>query len=98
MSCHKLNEQNWVDAEEFGDYNEKIMVPKHLIKEFKKFKNHDKSNSEKIRIVNQENDERIKEIKIDAYLTKTQERELISLLGEHIDTFVWWRHMVEHEH
>jgi len=88
MSCHKLNEQNGVDAEEFEEYNEKIMVPKHLVEEFRQFKSHDEPNLEEIRIVNQENDECIKEIKISVYLTEAQERELTNLLKEHIDTFV----------
>uniref|UniRef100_M1DIE8 Uncharacterized protein n=1 Tax=Solanum tuberosum TaxID=4113 RepID=M1DIE8_SOLTU len=88
MSCHKLNEQNGVDADEFEDYNEMIMLPKHLVEEFRQFESHDEPNSEEIGIVNQENDERIKEIKIGAYLTKAHERELISLFKEHIDTFV----------
>ena len=35
MSCHKLNEQNGVDAEEFEDCNEKIMVLKHLVEELR---------------------------------------------------------------
>uniref|UniRef100_M1DYJ1 Uncharacterized protein n=1 Tax=Solanum tuberosum TaxID=4113 RepID=M1DYJ1_SOLTU len=52
MSCHKLNEQNRVDAEESEDYNEKIMVPKHLVEEFRQFESHDKPNSEEIEIVN----------------------------------------------
>uniref|UniRef100_M1D8S2 Uncharacterized protein n=1 Tax=Solanum tuberosum TaxID=4113 RepID=M1D8S2_SOLTU len=88
MSCHKLNEQNGVDAEKFEDYNEKITVPKHLVEEFRQFEIHEEPNLEEIGIVNQENDECIKEIKIGAYMTKAQESELISLLREHIDTFV----------
>uniref|UniRef100_M1BQZ8 Uncharacterized protein n=1 Tax=Solanum tuberosum TaxID=4113 RepID=M1BQZ8_SOLTU len=88
MSCHKLNEQNEVDADEFKDYNEKIMVPKHLVEEFRQFESHDKQNSEETGIVNQENDECIKEIKTGAYLTKAQERELTSFLKEDIETFV----------
>uniref|UniRef100_M1D9P1 Uncharacterized protein n=1 Tax=Solanum tuberosum TaxID=4113 RepID=M1D9P1_SOLTU len=88
MSCHKLNEQNRPDADRFEDYNEKIIVPKQLVDEFRQFESHKELNSEKIRIVNKENDECIKEIKIGAYITKAQERELISFLGEHIDTFV----------
>lgn len=88
ISCHKLNGQNEVFVDGFEDYNETIMVPKHLVKEFRQFKSHEEPNSEEIRIVNQENDECIKDIKIGAYMKKAQERELISLLGEHIDTFV----------
>lgn len=31
MSCHKLNNQNGVDEDDLKDYNEKIMVPKHVV-------------------------------------------------------------------
>uniref|UniRef100_M1DBC0 Uncharacterized protein n=1 Tax=Solanum tuberosum TaxID=4113 RepID=M1DBC0_SOLTU len=95
MSCHKLNEQNGVDADEFEDYNEKIMVPKYLVKEFRQFECHDKLNLEEIRIVNQEKDERIKEIKIGSYLTKrTKENSSVCLENTSIhlfDDFTWFR-------
>uniref|UniRef100_M1DJC9 Uncharacterized protein n=1 Tax=Solanum tuberosum TaxID=4113 RepID=M1DJC9_SOLTU len=87
-SMEQLNEQNGVDAEKFEDYNQKITVPKHLVEEFRQFEIHEEPNLEEIGIVNQENDECIKEIKIGAYMTKAQESELISLLRERIDTFV----------
>lgn len=41
MSCHKLNEQNRVDVDKFEDYNEKIIVPKHVFEEFQ-FESHQK--------------------------------------------------------
>ena len=89
MSCHKLNEQNVVDANEFKDYNENITVPKHVVEEFRQFESHKEPGSEEIGIVNRENDECCKEIIIGAYLAKAKERELISLFSEHIDTVVW---------
>lgn len=43
MSCYKMNEQNGIDADEFEDYIKKIMVPKHVVKEFRHFEKSQKS-------------------------------------------------------
>ena len=51
MPCHKLNEKNGVDTDKFEDYNNEIMIPKHLVEEFKQFEIPTKSNSEEVRIV-----------------------------------------------
>lgn len=69
-----------------------------MVDEFRQFESHKESNSEEIGIMNQENDECIKEIKIGAYLTKAHERDIIGSLSNHINTFIWWYYKVEHEH
>ena len=37
MSCHKMNEQNGVDENEFEEYDEEIMIFKHQLKDLKHF-------------------------------------------------------------
>ncbi|XP_055830943.1 uncharacterized protein LOC129899973 [Solanum dulcamara] len=74
MSCHKLNEQNEIDGDEFEDYNEEDQY---------------KPNQEETEVVNLGDNECTKETRISVHLTKAQRKELTSLLGEYIDIFAW---------
>jgi len=44
MSCHKLNEQNEVDGDEFEEHDEEIMIFEYLVKDLKQFENLNKLN------------------------------------------------------
>ncbi|XP_055824288.1 uncharacterized protein LOC129892753 [Solanum dulcamara] len=89
MSCHKLNEQNKVEGDEFKDYDEEAVIPEHLTEELKQFEEQCKPNQEKTEAVNLGNDECIKETRISVHLAKAQRMELINLLREYIDIFAW---------
>ncbi|XP_015075405.1 uncharacterized protein LOC107019409 [Solanum pennellii] len=66
-----------------------MTIPEYVAEEFQQFENQHKPNLEETEIVNLGDEECINEVKISVYLNESQRRELIHLLTEYIDVFVW---------
>ena len=89
MSCHELNKQNEKDDDEVDEYEEEIEAQKYVAEEFLQFENQHKPNQEETETVSLGDQERVKEAKIIFHLYEIQRKDLIHLLAEYIDVFVW---------
>ncbi|XP_055822105.1 uncharacterized protein LOC129890610 [Solanum dulcamara] len=87
MLCHKINEQNEIECDEFEDYDEEATILEHLAEGLKLFEEQYKPNQEETEAVNLGDDECIKETRISVHLTKAERKELINLLKEYVDIF-----------
>ncbi|XP_015159785.1 uncharacterized protein [Solanum tuberosum] len=75
--------------DEYEEYEEENKVPEHVTEEFQQFENQHKPNLEETETVNLGDEECVKEVRISVHLTEAQKRDLIHLLREYIDVFVW---------
>uniref|UniRef100_M1DZY3 Uncharacterized protein n=1 Tax=Solanum tuberosum TaxID=4113 RepID=M1DZY3_SOLTU len=98
MSCHKLNEQNEGDENEFEEHDEEIMIFEHFVEDLKQFENSNKSNLDETETVNLEKDDCVKVVRVRVHLRKDPKRELNCSLGKYIDAFVGSHVVVEHRH
>ena len=89
MSCHELNEQNEAGDDEDEEYEEEDEVSGYVADKFWQFENLRKPNFEETETVNLGDKECVKKVKISVHLNEDQRKDMIYLLAEYIDVFVW---------
>ena len=87
-SCHKLNEHDEVDEDEFDDYDKDIIIFKHIADDLKWLETQGKLNLNETKTVNLEKDDYVKKVRIKPIRKELRKENSTDYLEMKFNTFV----------